>query len=176
MKKTLISVTGCFILLLSCVFTSPTQVMAASPSDKSQIVSDYIESLEGGSYFRVTITEATPTVTAPLVSRSTWSSRSVQTKSGSKSIAYYNSDNELAWEFTLHGTFQYIPGSSAACTSASYSISIYDSNWLNSYASSTTNGNQAIGDATFKRKVLFVTTNMEDVHLTLSCNAYGTLY
>ena len=90
-------------------------------------------------------------------------------------MTYYDADNNALWDFTVYGTFQFIPGSSAGCVSSSYSINIYDSSWENSYASASKSGNQAIGDATFKKKVLNITTNIEDVHLVLTCSAYGTL-
>lgn len=174
MKKYLLLTICSLIILLSVGVVTPTNAEAASHIEKAQLVSECINILDDGSFFHITITESLPE-TASCFSQSMLSTRSTQTKSGSKTVAYYNSDNEVVWEFTLYGTFQYIPGSSAGCVSSSYSINIYDSNWENTYASASKSGNQAIGDATFKEKILFVTTQARNVHVTLSCNAYGTL-
>ncbi len=168
MKKNFFPITCSLIALLTVVLTSPQPAEATSQfsrSSGSYVTSEYIECLEDGSYFHVTISEEE---TSSL-------SRSVQTKSGSKKTTYYDANNTALWDFTLYGTFQYTPGSSAACTSSSYSFNIYDNSWENSYASASKSGNQAIGDATFIKEVLFVTTNIEDVHLVLTCSAYGTL-
>ena len=173
--KNFIITTACILIsLLTFAFIPATPVNASSTHEETQIVSDYIDILEDGSCFHITITETLPEPTTPL-SRTTWSARSTQTKSGAKRVTYYNSNGELAWEFTLYGTFQYIPGSSAACTSSSYSFNIYDSNWENTYASASKRGNQATGNATFKERVLFITTTTENVYAVLSCSAYGTL-
>lgn len=165
MKKNYLSIVCSLLTLFTFTLSAPVQTEAAIQVPDSQIVSEYIETLDDGSYFRITITED--------ISSSV--TRSTQTKSGSKCMEYYNSDGATLWTFTVYGNFQYTPGSSAACTSSSYALNIYDDSWENSYANATKSGNQAIGDATFKKKVLFITTNIEDVHLVLSCSAYGIL-
>lgn len=165
MKKNFLSITCSLFTLLAFALTTPTPAEAASQTPDFQSVSEYIESLEDGSYFHVLISEE---VSSSL-------SRSTQTQAGSKSVTYHDSDGTALWKFTVYGTFQFIPGSSAACTSSSYTINIYEDSWENTAASTTTSGNQAIGDATFIKKVLFITTNIENVHATLTCSAYGTL-
>lgn len=165
MKKFILSITCSLFALLSFTLITPSTAEAASQVPDSRIVSEYFEQLEDGSYFHVIISEE---LTSSV-------SRSIQTKTGSRKITFYNADGTALWVFTLHGTFQYIPGSSATCTSSSYTINIYDDSWENTAASTTTSGNQAIGDATFIKKVLFITTNIENVHATLTCSAYGTL-
>ena len=164
MKKMLLSIVCSFLTLFTFTASTPVQAMATLQFPNPQIVSEYIETLEDGSYFHVIITEDASSI-----------SRSTQSISGSKYTTYHDSNGTALWEFGVHGTFQFIPGSSAGCVSSSYSINIYDSSWENSYASASKSGNQAIGDATFKKKVLLITTNIEDVHLVLSCTAYGTL-
>lgn len=165
MKKIILTLMCGFFSLLTVALTSPTQAEAASKDSDSRIVSDYIETLEDGSYFHVTVSElAFPS-----------EARSVQTQHGSREITYHDADGVALWKYTLYGTFQFIPGSSASCVSSSYSVDIYDNSWESSYASATKSGNQAIGDATFIKKVLLITTQTENIHITLSCNAYGTL-
>ena len=165
MKKTLLSIACCLLTLFIFTTKTPSQAEAALQAPSSQVVSDYIETLEGGSYFRVTVLEDV----SPSFSRST------QTKSGSKYVTFYDADDNALWTFTVYGTFEYTPGANAACISSSYSVNIYDDSWENTLATSSTNGNQAVGDATFIKKVLFITTHKENVRLVLSCNAYGTL-
>lgn len=168
MKKNFISITCSLITLLLVVLTLPQPAEAASQVSQlsdSYVASEYTEYLEDGSYFHVTISEE----------ETSFLSRSVQTKSGSRKTTYYNANGTALWDFTVYGTFQYTPGSSAACTSSSYSFNIYDNSWENSYASASKSGNQAIGDATFNEKVFLITTNIRDVHLVLTCSAYGTL-
>ncbi len=165
MKKTLLSIACCLITLCTLTLKTPIQAEAALQSSSSQVISDYIETLEEGSYFRVTVLEDV----------STSISRSTQTKSGSKYVTFYDADDNALWTFTVYGTFEYTPGANATCISSSYSVNIYDDSWENTLATSSTNGNQAVGDATFIKKVLFITTHKENVRLILSCNAYGTL-
>lgn len=164
MKKMLLSIVCSFLTLFTFTVSTPVHAMATLQVSNPQIVSEYIETLEDGSYFHVIITEDTSSI-----------SRSTQTISGSKYTTYHDSNGTALWTFTIYGTFQFIPGSSAGCVSSSYSINIYDSNWESSYANASKSGNQAIGDATFKEKAFLITTNIRDVHLVLSCSAYGTL-
>lgn len=175
MKKFLLTITCSFIILLSASAISPAKAEASSHIEKTQIVSEYFNTLNDGSYFHITITETLPKG-ASLFSRTTRSVDSIQTTSGSKNISYYSSDNEIMWEFTLYGSFQYSPGAIASCTSVSYSINICDSSWETLSASSSKSGNQASGNASFKKKLLFFTTNVENVHISLSCDSYGNLY
>lgn len=164
MKKIIRFIACGLVVFITCCLIAPASVGVASQTQEARIVSDYIEYLEDGSYFHIVITETVDT-----------SSRSTYTKSGEKSVTYRDENGVGKFTFTLYGTFQFIPGSSAACTSSSYSVNIYDAAWENTAASATTSGNHALGDATFKEKALFITTNIQDVHVTLTCTAYGTL-
>lgn len=164
MKKIIRFIACGLVVFITCCLMAPASVGVASQTQESRIVSDYYEYLDDGSYFHIVITE---TVDA--------SSRSTYTKSGEKSVTYRDADGVGNFTFTLYGSFQFIPGSSAACTSSSYSIDIYDANWENTTANAYALGNQAIGDATFKEKIFLITTDIQDVHLTITCTAYGTL-
>lgn len=139
---------------------------ATTQASDSKIISEHIELFDDGSYLHVIISE----------DNNTSNSRSItQTKSGSRKTTYYDSDGTALWTFTIYGTFKYTPGANAACTSSSYTVDIYDDSWDNTAATSSINGNQAVGDATFIKKVLFITTQTEHVHLVLTCNIYGQL-
>lgn len=164
MKKILLSI-SCIFALLTFSFAAPAQAKAAVQTPDFQVVSEYVEALEDGSYFRVTILEDV----------SSSASRSTQTKSGTKHTTYYDANDTALWKFSVHGTFDYNPGVDVRCISNSCSYNIYDSSWENTASSSSKSGNQAIGDATFKKKVLFITTHIENVRLVLSCDNYGNL-
>lgn len=164
MKKIIRFIACGLVVFITCCLMAPASVGAASQTQESRIISDYIEYLEDGSSFHIVIKETVDV-----------SSRSTYTKSGEKSVTYRDADGVGNFTFTLYGSFQFIPGSSAACTSSSYSIDIYDANWENTTANAYALGNQAIGDATFNEKIFLVTTDIQDVHLTITCNAYGTL-
>jgi len=165
MKKAFQSITYSFFVLLAVALLSPTQAKASIQAPDSKIVTDYIEKLEDGSYYHITISE----------NESSSISRSIQTRNGSREITYHDPDGVALWKYTLYGTFQYNPGASSTCISSSYTINIYDDNWENTSASSSKSGNRAIGEATFIKKVLFITTHEENVHATLSCDSYGNL-
>lgn len=87
----------------------------------------------------------------------------------------YESDGSLAWRFTLTATFTYT-GTTAFCTSASYSKTIYNSAWSFSNGSATRSANTATGKGTFTKKVLGITTQTIPVNLTLTCDENGNVY
>lgn len=91
-------------------------------------------------------------------------------KSGSKSYICRDKKGNELWRFTVRGLFSIANGKSTVCIDSSYTINITSSSWENSSASSYCSGNQAIGDATFKEKVLFVTMDTRDCHVILSCD------
>ena len=161
--KRLLFVLCCAFFFL--VLSTPTSAQAASPVHDLNIISSDIKTLEDGSYFRITISENT---NSSVLS-------SILTKTGSKSFTFYAPDGSTVWQFTLNGTFRFEPGVSSSCSSSSYSISIYDSSWENTSASSSASGNQATGDAVFEKRALFLPIQTENVFVTLSCDPYGNL-
>ena len=167
MKKILLSITCSLFAIMTFTLITPTQAKATTmPTTEFQVISEYVERLDDGSYFHVIVSEEPESN----------DSRSItQTKSGSRKTTYYDPDGIALWAFTIHGTFKYTPGANAACTSSSYTVDIYDDNWENTAAASSINGNQAVGDATFIKEMLFITTHTEHVHLVLTCNIYGQL-
>lgn len=97
------------------------------------------------------------------------------TKTGSKYYIARNKNGVELWRFTVHGTFSVNSGVSATCTANSYSIKITEDAWQNESASTKRSGNQAIGDATFIKKLLFITTERKSCHVVLSCDKNGNL-
>lgn len=117
---------------------------------------------EDGSYMTITLKEeiaANP--------------RASYDRKASKDVILHNSSGKELWRFTVYGSFSVNPGISAACTAASYSVSISDSAWQNESASASYTGNQAIGDAAFIRKLLGITVESKSCHVVLTCDSDG---
>lgn len=157
-----------FILLL-IVLPLSLSVSASGNGSEEQILGDHeVVYFEDGSYAIVTISED------PVLSDSQSSTKAAQTKSGSKSISFYSSNNVIQWTVTVSGTFSY-DGSSATCTASSVSSVIYVNDWKVTSAVASKSGNKAIGDFTVKRYVLLIPVQTETVKLTLACSASGAL-
>lgn len=101
-------------------------------------------------------------------------SRASGSTSGSKVSNYYDSKGNLCWKATLTGSFTYT-GSSATCTSAGISTTIYDSTWSTGSKSSSKSGSTAKGTATMKQKVGGVAVKSVTANLSLTCSANGKL-
>lgn len=146
------------ILLLCAVLISvlPAPAFAAdsSPSNLSTVHFD------DGSYLEKYISEN--------------SARATNSKSGTATYNYRDSDGTLMWQAVLSGTFTYT-GSTSTCTSASCSVTIYNSNWYQISKSTSRSGNTATTQLTMGQKVLGVTISKPSYTLTLSCDANGNL-
>lgn len=102
------------------------------------------------------------------------SARASGTVSGTKESAYHGNDGSTKWKAVLNGTFTYT-GSSATCTSASCSVTIYDDDWYTISRSASKSGNTAYGYATIGKKLLGVKVDEVSVSPTLKCDANGNL-
>ena len=100
---------------------------------------------------------------------------STYTKSGYKAYVLKDKKGNELWRFTLNGTFSVNPGVNAVCTAASYSIKITEDSWQKESASAKRSGNQAIGEATFIKKMLLITTEKKSCRVVLSCDKNGKL-
>ncbi len=114
-----------------------------------------------GSYLIVTLTDIT-------------NSRATNTKSGSKTINYYDDNGNKLWSATLNATFTYT-GSSATCTSSSINKTIYNDNWKFTSATASKSGNKATGNITAKKYFLGIAIKTVNDSITLTCSATGTL-
>ena len=163
MKKLGLMFFSIALLLSFCAL--PFGANAQVAKSEERIISETVEMLEEGYYVKTIVAEEIPAMAL----------RATTTKSGSKAfVLYNNSDEELA-RFTLKGTFSVNSGVSATCTSSSYTTSISNNSWSVKSASATKSGNQAIGDATFIRKVLFITVETREAHVVLTCDKNGNL-
>ena len=162
MKKSLVFLITLFLIV------STFSVFAAEKNNAeltTQLVSQKAEYYEDGTYAVITITQE--------VSKTTRGT--VYNTSGSKSYVHIGTSGEELFRFTVHGTFTVTTGVNAMCTASSYSVNIFNDAWSNKSASTYEYSNQAIGNATFIKKVLFVTTDTETPQVILSCDANGQL-
>ena len=156
-----------FLMTLCLMFYSFSAFAAETAESKTteQLVSQTTEYYEDGTYAVITVTEE--------VSKSTRGT--VYSKAGSKDYVRRGTSGEELYRFTVHGTFTVATGVHAMCTTSSYSVNISDNAWSNKSASTYEHSNQAVGNATFTKKILFVTTDTRDCQVILSCDANGQL-
>lgn len=149
MKYRLLSI--CLIcVILVCVL----------PLQSSAVENTYIITYEDGSHIEISITES--------------SMRASNVQSGQKIHRYYDSSGNLDWEAVLTASFTY-NGTTSSCTSASCTLTIYDSAWYQVSKSTTRSGNTATTVLTMGQKVLGVTISKPSYTITLSCDANGNL-
>ena len=163
MKKLGLMFLSITLLLSFCAL--PFGANAQVAKSEERIISETVEMLEDGYYVKTIVAEELPAM-AP---------RATTTKSGSKSYVLANNNGEELARFTLKGTFSVNTGVSATCTASSYTTSISNNSWSVKSASATKSGNQAIGDVTFVKKVLFITTSTKEARVVLTCDKNGNL-
>lgn len=93
-----------------------------------------------------------------------------QTKSGTKTKKYYDSDGVLAFSVMVSGTFTY-NGSNAVVTSAGYGYSIHKSGWSYSSGYAYCSGATANAACTFR----YNSTISKTGTATLTCSPTGVL-
>lgn len=145
----------------------PLSVFASSNQTTALTEQKYITYLDDGSYYVTTIT----TNSAALTTAAATSDSSV---SADKTKEYYNSSGTMLWKVVLKGKFTY-NGTSSTCTSASYSVTIYDNAWYKYSGNAYTSGNKALADVVMKQKFLGVVVATKNVNLTLACDKNGNL-
>lgn len=160
MKKTFLF----SIALLLWVTVFQTTTLSAYAKNSEKVVSETIEYFEDGSSMTITVIEESP------ITRGT----SYNTSGTKRCVMKNNSGKEIC-SFTIQGIFSVNSGSSAICTAASCSFSITDNAWEIDSTSSYCSGNQAIGDATFIRKLLSIIIDSKSCHVVLSCDSEGNL-
>ncbi len=165
MKKILTALLS--IMIITNTLLLPANAAMPDPvADDFEIVSENTEYFSDGTSVTITVSQ---------LKNSTATRGTTYTKSGTKSYTLRNESGAILWVFTLKGTFKVNSGVSATCTSTSYSTSNLASGWELDSASTYASGNKAIGDATFKHKTLFITTDTKSCHVVLTCDANGNL-
>lgn len=126
-----------------------------------KIVTDsYVEYFDDGSYIVTELSENTITTFA------------AQTTSSYKVSHFYNSNNVKEWTVRLDATFSYT-GSSATCTSAKTSNTIYNDAWKVTSAVPSKSGNKATGTFTVKKYALGIPIKTVNKTLTITCSNTG---
>ena len=163
MKKIVSMFLAAFVLFGFAIVSVGAQNTTNGDSVQLQVVRTYTEYAEDGSYTVTTIEESV----APIAM--------VYTRVGHKTAKNYDSDGNLQWDYTLVGAFRVTSGESAVCTASTYSYKIYDDHWSLTDHTNSFSGDTAYSTATFKRKVLFVTTNTFIINAHLTCDKNGNL-
>ena len=138
------------ILMLSCV------PIFGNAAERGQEIIQF----EDGSYI---ITE--------VITRGTRASGST---SGNKTSTYYNKSGVAQWKAVLNGAFTY-NGSSATCTSASCSVTIYNSEWYTVSKSASKSGSTAYGSVTMGTVALGTVEDQVSANLNIKCDKNGNL-
>lgn len=158
-----------FCLLFSCYL--PTE---AKTPDSLTFTSTYTEYISDDLYAEVElciISQNTNTAIPDSYSDVATTHASTKQKTASKTYTIKNSAGTTIGSYTLIGTFQY-NGSSSACTKASYSTSVFNSNCYFNSSSASKSGNNAIGSFNFFNSL---TGTRISKTLTLKCSANGTI-
>lgn len=148
------------IMLGVMLLCSQALLVSAAPVDTVNMERRY---LENGDYIETVISES------PIVSYAS------NSKSGSKTSTYYNSDDVALWYVKVTGSFTYT-GSSVRCTGASVSADSYSSYWGISNRSSSYSGNIATAKATGTHYFGNAVVERVNETVNLSCSVNGSLY
>lgn len=150
--KRLLSVALVMVLLLAIL---PCSALAANTTEQTNVIR-----YEDGSYVEVSI--------------ETSSARIANTVSGTKKYTFYDSDGNMEWQAKLNATFAY-SGAWYTCTTATCSVTIYDSQWYEISKSTARGTNNAYAYLTMGRKVLGVTIERPEYTIKLTCDSNGNL-
>lgn len=152
MKKIIVMFLAVVMMLGICPTSALASEIVATETD--------VEYFEDGSYI---VTEMTT---------STISTFAAKTVSKTKSAHYYDNNNNKEWTVSLSATFSYT-GSSATCTRATTSHTIYDSAWKVTSAVPSKSGNKATGNFTVKRYFAGIPVKTVNKTLTITCSNTG---
>ncbi len=100
--------------------------------------------------------------------------RSSGSKNYQKTYVYRDSANNIGWEAILYGSFTY-NGTSATCTSASCTITIYNSVFYEVSKDISRSGNTASAEFTIGRKYWLVTIGQKTYNIRMSCDKNGNI-
>ena len=141
------------------------QVSATSESEPT-LVSTTTETLEDGSYIVTEIYETTS---------NTNSRSNLYNKTGNKIVTKYSALNVVMWEYTLTASFVVDEGVDAMCSNAGYNYDIKDFTWEFYDGESSWVRNVARGVGTFECTIFFVSAQIVDIDITITCDEYGNL-
>lgn len=145
-------------IVLACMLVTLLPVSAAYASQTEEI--EDVIYFENGDYIVVTLESV--------------SARTSGTKTVSKTHTYRNSDGDALWAGKLTATFAYT-GTSATCTAASCSVTIYDSAWYSVSKTASKSGNTATANINMACKRLGVVVSRENCIIKLTCDRNGNI-
>ncbi len=154
--------------ILTLLLTTTLILSVSVPSFATDLISDdiitstktNIEYYDDGTYLVTTI-ETENNLTRATISKG-------------KVSSLYDNDGTTLWTVKLTATFTY-NGTTATCSSASTSYTIYDDVWKVKSATATKSGNKATGNFTVKKSFLGIPIATKDVTVTLTCSPNGTV-
>ncbi len=153
-------------LALICLLFATIQTVSAENElviANNTETNSYTEYYEDGSYVVTTICQSvTPR-----------SSTYIQVSE--KKVEMYNSSDELQWRYKFIARFDVVEGVSVECIESTYTSDIYVDSWSLTAHNNYYSGNTAYATATYKKKVLFITTNTHDIDLDTTCDVYGNI-
>lgn len=163
------------IVFSFCLLFNSYLPVEAKNTNTLPVTSTYIEYISDDLYAEVELCitpENANTFSTNSYSRMTAATyASTRQKTASKTYNIKNNSGTTIGSYTLTGTFQY-NGSSSACSKASYSTTVSNSNYSFSSKSASKSGNTAIGSFTFINSLTGTKTIKT---LTLTCSANGTI-
>lgn len=109
-----------------------------------------------------------------VITQQTISTHATGTKTVSKTHTYRNSDGDDLWAGKLTATFTYT-GTSATCTAASCSVTIYSGSWYTVSKTASKSGNTATANITMAYKSMGVVVSRENCIIKLTCDKNGNI-
>jgi len=164
----------CMFLLLSVIYIiNPTRINAytSNINEEKNIVSQETIYYEDGSYVVIILYENTNTNKSDYSINST-----IYEIAASRDVIRYNSNDTIAWKYTLTGYFRINPGLWSVCYNATYSYIINTFGWSFSNGSATCSEITAYGKGTFTDKFLFIVISTVVIDISVSCDPYGNLF
>lgn len=164
------------IIVLLCIFSSTEMNVNAQSYDSKAydlqsvqtVLQRDFDYIGDGLYICTELSQYSPSIyTSPALTVSS-------SKSATLTSTVTDSSGNVLIKYVLSATFTY-NGSSATCTSASYSTNVYSNGWSFSNATSSKSGNTAYGAYTAVNKVLLITVQSISRNLTISCDKDGNI-
>lgn len=156
------------MLAISSAFTNsvcPVQAATVKAPITGVTEEKTVDYDENGNYEVITV-KTLPQL--PTTMYSTYSTNSTVSKTGIAVLDYFNSKDELCWEYVLTGYFTVNKGVSSKCTKATAQLDIFKSAWDYKKESRSISGNSVTGKITVTKGLLVKTRS-----ITLICNKYG---
>ncbi|CAM3704478.1 hypothetical protein ERUR111494_07840 [Erysipelothrix urinaevulpis] len=162
MKK-IVKVLFVFVLMVLVCAPVLTESVEALEEPQKNVT---VETLENGDWIEIIIEED------PIYA--VMSRAAAKTKSGSKTVNYYNKENKILWSVVVKGTFSYTGTFSKALTSAT-TVTSFDSAWKVTRKSNRVSANSAIGVGEGKRYFMGLPVQTVERTVQLACSTKGVL-